>query len=930
MNLVVDVKTHYEYSCGSDHDCVVMSMKLQIEPRVRGVPIARSVPINRDLVQSNKEEVSQKLARGLNEILPGWSNTELLMKESIAPYKFSSFTPLHKRWLTEHLDELSQLLSTRDKCYEIYIGSRTQQNYETWKRSRLNVTRSVRTWKRQRITVLSRNLSNLSSSLNFRKSEVCRELRLLGGEKPARTTLLTLRDSIPREIVLEHFQRVFSQVEGTDVLTSNPPQILPPLFQENLDYSPSEIEIALAVNQLKGKKAPGLNGLFGEVFKYGQQSLVSKLAADFAIIWGGDSQNFPPSWKVAKVVLVYKGKGSRSDPNNYRGIFLLDVAGKIMARVIANRLQVIYELYADPWQFGFRSNRGTQQAAHILNKIQEEGRYRNRRVFVAFVDLENAFDSVNRCALWSALETFQVPQNIIRIVKYFHENFQGILDDDSSFIMHRGVRQGCVMGPILFNMVFDLVIKKAIATGLGGGVEFVDESGNTFFVNKLAYADDLALVDTSIDSLEKNLRVFDNTFKEFGLKINYNKTKIMCLTEKNTFREITCNDHVIDWVDEYCYLGSIFSVRGDCETDLRSRLRQSDSRLMFFKALLSNAAISAAVKRRLIETCILPVLYFGADHWATTERHVAMLRAFHNKCSRIVLNVSKFEHRSANTMDIGLSDARSILAKRRSKYALSQMFGRGIPTVCRVISSRLNSDEKVGTKSKTLLKPRIHLDLEWIFETEERIEICLNTVESSARTSTKAGHSRHITKLLNDALAIKQSNVTPKLLHQRSLRFPCSEEGCVKSFAEAKELYRHIRNSHASDEVEVVPGKIKCPLCQNQYKTQGWLNRHLTLAHNLNMNPIVILNDISERVRNLNTNLDSRGVTTSADTVICAGVRNYRLGNLTLKGSFRCPFPSCRKVTNSAKGMYNHGVRDHGWSFVAGGPPRARGPNRRS
>ena len=179
------------------------------------------------------------------------------------------------------------------------------------------------------------------------------------------------------------------------------------------------------------------------------------------------------------MVTLFKGKGTRSDPNNYRGIFLLEVTGKVFARIIVNRILPVMEERLDPWQFGFRPKRGTLQAISILRRIQEEGRYRNQKVYGIFIDLEKAFDSVPREVLWACLKRFGLTDKILCLIKEFHENFIATVGN-SNFPMERGVRQGCVMRPSLFNLVFNEVIKTAILKGLRGGVTLIDEQGIEF------------------------------------------------------------------------------------------------------------------------------------------------------------------------------------------------------------------------------------------------------------------------------------------------------------------------------------------------------------------------------------------------------------------------------------------------------------------
>jgi len=102
----------------------------------------------------------------------------------------------------------------------------------------------------------------------------------------------------------------------------------------------------VAVRQLKSGTAAGSDGLIPEVYKWGGTNIISLLEICFRNIWNGEEE-FPPSWREARVVILFKGKGSRKDPNNYRGIFLLDVGGKVFARFIANRITPIIEASLD-------------------------------------------------------------------------------------------------------------------------------------------------------------------------------------------------------------------------------------------------------------------------------------------------------------------------------------------------------------------------------------------------------------------------------------------------------------------------------------------------------------------------------------------------------------------------------------------------------
>ncbi len=150
------------------------------------------------------------------------------------------------------------------------------------------------------------------------------------------------------------------------------------------------------------------------------------------------------------MVTLYKSKGLRSDPGNYRGIFLLDVAGKILASVIDARLKKLIDCVGDS-QCGFRPKRSTSHLIHVVRRAQEACRLANVRSYAVFVDFAKAFDSPPRKALWECLEWAGCPPDLLAVIMAIHEDPCGKLCGTTElFRVLRGVRQGCVLGPTLF------------------------------------------------------------------------------------------------------------------------------------------------------------------------------------------------------------------------------------------------------------------------------------------------------------------------------------------------------------------------------------------------------------------------------------------------------------------------------------------------
>lgn len=119
---------------------------------------------------------------------------------------------------------------------------------------------------------------------------------------------------------------------------------------------------------MKNQTTPGSNGITSEMIKQGGDKLNNILLKIMNQIWKNPC-TMPDHWIDANVISIYKNKGLRSDPNNYRSIFLLDTMGKLFAGIICNRLVQLTDKYLPITQFGFRKNLSTVQAITALRHL---------------------------------------------------------------------------------------------------------------------------------------------------------------------------------------------------------------------------------------------------------------------------------------------------------------------------------------------------------------------------------------------------------------------------------------------------------------------------------------------------------------------------------------------------------------------------------
>ncbi|XP_076047086.1 uncharacterized protein LOC143028608 [Oratosquilla oratoria] len=245
------------------------------------------------------------------------------------------------------------------------------------------------------------------------------------------STLLTEKELI-LERWSEHFNNVLNRpAQINDEAIARLPQVFTNI---DLDDSLSEDEVRQAIKQMSTGKVPGSDAIPAEVYKSGEPVI---------------------------------RKRNRQSCDNHRGISLLSIAGKILARVLLNRLLEHLENsdVLPESQCGFRAGRETIDMIFAARQLQEKCIEQYRDLCTTFVDLTNAFDMVSRAGLWDIMAKFGYPRKFIAIVRQFHDGMTArVLDDgepSEAFPITNGVKQGCVLAPALFSMMFSAMLSDA-------------------------------------------------------------------------------------------------------------------------------------------------------------------------------------------------------------------------------------------------------------------------------------------------------------------------------------------------------------------------------------------------------------------------------------------------------------------------------------
>lgn len=251
-----------------------------------------------------------------------------------------------------------------------------------------------------------------------------------------------------------------------------------------------------------------------------------------------DAQNVPPQWKTAVTVLIHK-KGLSSDISNFRPIALMSCLYKLMMGVIGKRIRTwaIDNNILSAEQKSARPSEGCYEHTFLLQSLIGNARRKQRNAYLAWLDLRNAFGSLPHGVLRSTMAHIGVPDHLSGLIMNAYTNSSTTIrtsaGDTAPIPTDAGVKQGCPLSPILFNLSIELILRmvKATASTLKTGL---GKHYNTT-LSVLAYADDLVLIARSKSSLQALLDATSSSASALGLQFRPDKSATLSFTNSKRY-----------------------------------------------------------------------------------------------------------------------------------------------------------------------------------------------------------------------------------------------------------------------------------------------------------------------------------------------------------------------------------------------------------
>lgn len=493
---------------------------------------------------------------------------------------------------------------------------------------------------------------------------------------------LATSDKENLEVLGPHYEALYNRASCFD------PTVLDLLPERapitELDEFPSDEKIKSALSKLKAGKSGG-NGQPADALK-----IVGSFPGGFEILKGfvrdfWDSEMAPDEWVTLQLAVLPK-KGDLSDPNNLRGIALMEAAPKLVGMLITGVLNehIVLPDKDLAYQCGFIPERGCPDGQMPVKLGLQKRHQGDLDSWVLFVDLVKAFDTVDRIALDLVLKKLGVPTKLRSLIMALHSNVKidiKLGGDAVTILNTMGVVQGGTLSPTLF-IIFVHAFVLTLDTsgwelpsyrtteddklGIRSMSHLVKKKnaneGEAFAAPYSFYADDSEFVFCGRPDLVYGTVKIRAHFRRWGLEMHVGRgekpSKTVALFcpgcsrsyEDGDTSKIDFDDGTnVSFVKQFKYLGSYIdsSLKDDFDVDQRiSAASQIFGTLR--ECIFSHKKVSFRAKRAAYVAIVLPTLLYGAETWTLSAAALRKLSSFHARCARSMIHVNLWltrEHR---------------------------------------------------------------------------------------------------------------------------------------------------------------------------------------------------------------------------------------------------------------------------------------------
>jgi hypothetical protein len=394
-------------------------------------------------------------------------------------------------------------------------------------------------------------------------------------------------------------------------------------------------EIEDAIKKLKQRKAQGCDNIPAELLQNIGIDASKELKMICKEIY---NTGIWPEDFLKTVMIPIKKKPLAVECSDHRTISLITHASKIMLRILTRRLEARTRDFIGDSQFGFKKGCGTREAVGMLRTITERSLEHENDVYICFIDFEKAFDRVNWKKLMEILGRLSIDWKDRRLIRNLYHNQKVTIrigeEESDPAIVGRGVRQGCIISPLLFSIYTEALMIEALED-IDEGVKVGGQQ-----IKEIRFADDQAILASSEEGLQKLMEKLQATVGKYDMKMNIKKTKVMRVSRSGKDPiSLVVDGNSIEQVTSFKYLGSIITSDGKCDKDIQARIAMMKCTFSRMKELMSKG-ISLETKKKIVNTLIWSIMLYGSESWTLRKRNIKQIDAAEMWLWRRLLRIS--------------------------------------------------------------------------------------------------------------------------------------------------------------------------------------------------------------------------------------------------------------------------------------------------
>ena len=278
-------------------------------------------------------------------------------------------------------------------------------------------------------------------------------------------------------------------------------------------------------------------------------------------------------------------------------------------------------------QAGFRKSRGTREQIANIHWIIKKS------IYFCFIDYAKAFDSVGHNKLWKILKEMGIPDHLTWLLRNLYADQETTVRTGHAttdwFQVGKGVCQGCVLSPCLFNLYAEYIMRNAGLEEAQAGIKIAGRN-----ISNLRYADDTTLMAESEEEPKSLLMKVKEESEKVGLKLNIQKVKI---TASGPITSWQIDGETVETVSDFVFGGSKITADGDCSHEIKRYLLFGRKVMTNLDSMLKIRDNVLSTEVHLVKAMVFPLVRYGCESWTIKKAECRRIDAFELWCWRRLL-----------------------------------------------------------------------------------------------------------------------------------------------------------------------------------------------------------------------------------------------------------------------------------------------------